>query len=164
MNDDIRVSDADRERVAEQLREHYAAGRLSTDELDERITATLGARTFRDLHAVMTDLPGEHQLAAQPPPQNWPRPHGQGWHGRAVVPHRHGPRFLPLLVLAVIAAIAIPGAGVVLVTFLKFALVFWLVACVAAAFAAHRFRRRIRRMAQQQSLSGGWQQFEWHHH
>jgi uncharacterized membrane protein len=32
----IRASSADRERVAEALRDHYAAGRISEDELGER--------------------------------------------------------------------------------------------------------------------------------
>jgi len=37
MTDDrIRVSDADRDRAAARLREHFAEGRLSPDELDER--------------------------------------------------------------------------------------------------------------------------------
>ena len=44
MSDDrIRVSDADRERAAARLREHFAEGRLSPDELDERIAAALTA-------------------------------------------------------------------------------------------------------------------------
>ena len=33
----IRVSDADRDRVTARLREHFAEGRLTSDELDERI-------------------------------------------------------------------------------------------------------------------------------
>ena len=57
MDDRIRVSDADRERVAERLREHFAQGRLSSEELDERISAALGAKTFGDLRRIMTDLP-----------------------------------------------------------------------------------------------------------
>jgi hypothetical protein len=157
MNDNIRVSDADRERVAESLREHYAEGRLSSEELDERITATLSARTYRDLRAVMSDLPGAQQMAPQPQPGVRP-PH---WPGRPVVLHRRGPRIFPLLALALIAAIAIPGAGFVFVAFLKVVLVFWLVACVAGIIAANRFRRRIRRIAAQQG-PGSWQHFEWH--
>jgi hypothetical protein len=159
MNDNIRVSDADRERVAAQLREHYAEGRLSSEELDERISATLNARTYRDLRAVMTDLPDGQQMA--PPQQAWagsPR-----WSGRPVRVYRRGPRILPLLALALIAAIAIPGAGFVFVVFLKVALVFWLVTCIAGIFAASRFRRRNRRITAQQGARGNWQQFEWHH-
>ena len=42
---DIRASDADRDRVVEKLRDHAAAGRLTTDELEERVDAALVART-----------------------------------------------------------------------------------------------------------------------
>ncbi|HKA95790.1 MAG TPA: DUF1707 domain-containing protein, partial [Streptosporangiaceae bacterium] len=41
MDDRIRVSDADRDRVAARLRDHFAEGRLTQDELDERISAAL---------------------------------------------------------------------------------------------------------------------------
>ena len=44
--DRIRVSDADRERVTARLREHFAEGRLTREELDERITAALSAKTI----------------------------------------------------------------------------------------------------------------------
>ena len=57
MNDHIRVSDADRERVAGQLRDQYAEGRLTADELDDRITATLSAKTVAELRRVTADLP-----------------------------------------------------------------------------------------------------------
>src|SRR5580704_8005187 len=73
MDDRIRVSDADRERVTARLREHYAEGRLSVDELDDRVSAALGARTFGDLRRVMVDLP-EPALA----PPGGPVPPG-GW-------------------------------------------------------------------------------------
>ena len=44
MDDHIRVSDADRERVTSRLREHFAEGRLTSDELDERVSAALSYR------------------------------------------------------------------------------------------------------------------------
>jgi hypothetical protein len=158
MNQNIRVSDADRERVAEGLREHYAEGRLSAEELDERITKTLNAKTVADLGAVMTDLPDDQRMAQQPQLQA-PKP--PRWSGRPVVVYRRGPRILPLLVLALIAAVAIPGAGWIFVAFLKVALLFWLVACIAGIFAANRFRRRFRRLVQQPGVSSKWQQSEW---
>jgi hypothetical protein len=58
MNDQIRVSDADRDRAAGLLRVHFAAGRLTADELTDRIAATLVATTFSDLRQVLADLPG----------------------------------------------------------------------------------------------------------
>jgi hypothetical protein len=53
----IRVGDADRDATATQLREHYAAGRLTLDELNERLEQTFAARTGADLNAVIRDLP-----------------------------------------------------------------------------------------------------------
>ena len=53
----LRASHADRERAIAALRDHYAEGRLSYEELGERITAALNARTFGDLRRVLADLP-----------------------------------------------------------------------------------------------------------
>ena|SRR5580700_2145936 len=53
----VRVSDADREFVAAQLREHYAQGRLTLDELNERLDRAFSSRTRTDLNAVTFDLP-----------------------------------------------------------------------------------------------------------
>jgi Domain of unknown function (DUF1707) len=57
MDDRFWVSDADRDRAAALLRVHFAAGRLTAEELDERLTATLRAKTFGDLRRVLADLP-----------------------------------------------------------------------------------------------------------
>jgi hypothetical protein len=54
---EIRVSDQERERAAEEIRQHYAVGRLSEDELTERVQAAYDARTQSDLDALRTDLP-----------------------------------------------------------------------------------------------------------
>jgi hypothetical protein len=53
----IRVGDAERESVAAQLREHYGDGRLTLDELNERLDRTFAARTYGELNTVTTDLP-----------------------------------------------------------------------------------------------------------
>jgi Domain of unknown function (DUF1707) len=53
----IRVSDADRDAVAAQLREHYAQGRLSLDELNERLDRAFASRTNLELASVTADLP-----------------------------------------------------------------------------------------------------------
>jgi hypothetical protein len=54
---ELRAGDADRDRVAEQLREHFAVGRLTQEELQERLDATYSARTFSDLAPILADLP-----------------------------------------------------------------------------------------------------------
>jgi hypothetical protein len=53
----MRVGDAEREIVATQLREHYADGRLTLDELNERLDQVFAAKTRADLTAVTRDLP-----------------------------------------------------------------------------------------------------------
>ena len=54
---DLRVSDAQRDRAAQEIREHFAAGRLTEDELSERIQAAYSARTEGELKALTVDLP-----------------------------------------------------------------------------------------------------------
>ena len=104
MDDSIRVSDADRDRVTAQLRDHFAAGRITPGELDERLSAALNAKTFGDLRRIMADLPGPVPAplgAARPPLRATP-----AW----AVRRRHPP-FPPLILLALPAALLIPGTG-----------------------------------------------------
>jgi hypothetical protein len=53
----LRASDAERERTATLLRDHAAAGRLTPEELDERLDAAYAARTVGELQALAHDLP-----------------------------------------------------------------------------------------------------------
>ena len=53
----LRASDADREQVVQQLHTAATEGRLSSDELDERVHDALTALTYADLDAVLDDLP-----------------------------------------------------------------------------------------------------------
>lgn len=149
MDDRIRVSDADRERVTARLREHYAEGRLSSEELDERVTAALNAKTFGDLRRVMADLPA---AAMEPGPAPQPPP----WLTRPRLVVWRGPRLLPLALILLIAAIAIPGAGWLFIAFVKAMLVFWLVALVVGIFMAARFKRRLRRYWQAAGGGAPW--------
>ncbi|MFI7338436.1 DUF1707 domain-containing protein [Streptomyces sp. NPDC050085] len=55
---ELRASDADREKVAEQLRDAVAEGRLDMEEFDERLEATYKARTYGELEPLVRDLPG----------------------------------------------------------------------------------------------------------
>ena len=54
---DIRASDADRDRVVDALRDHAAAGRLTTEELEARTDYALAARYVGDLSRILRDLP-----------------------------------------------------------------------------------------------------------
>ena len=60
----MRASDAEREHAAEALREHYAAGRLTSEELDERLEAAYRAKTGQELTELRADLP-DLPLSAQ---------------------------------------------------------------------------------------------------
>ncbi len=53
----MRASDDDRERIAGVLREAHAEGRLTQDELVERIDSTYTARTYQELDRLVSDLP-----------------------------------------------------------------------------------------------------------
>jgi hypothetical protein len=155
MDDRTRISDADREHIAERLREHFAEGRLSSEELDERITATLGAKTYADLRAVVADLP---EPAPVPPQPSWPTPPRAG---RPALAFRRRPRILPLVLIALIAALVIPGpAGWIFFAFLKVVLLIWLITCVAGIFAVTRFRRNMRRYWQS-GYGSRWPHYEW---
>jgi len=64
----MRVSDSDREQSADVLREAAGHGRITMDELDERLELAYAAKTYADLAAVTRDLPGPAQAptAVQP--------------------------------------------------------------------------------------------------
>jgi hypothetical protein len=62
----IRVSDADRDRVALALREHTVAGRLTLDEFSERIELAYRARSEDELEALSADLPPLVESARMP--------------------------------------------------------------------------------------------------
>jgi hypothetical protein len=65
---DLRISDTDRDRAAEVLREAHAEGRITVDELDERLTSVYSAKTFADLVPVTRDLPATRDAAAAATP------------------------------------------------------------------------------------------------
>ena len=68
----LRVSQAERDEVASVLARHYADGRLTLGEYEERVAAALEARTGADLDALLTDLPAPapspHRPADRVPP------------------------------------------------------------------------------------------------
>ena len=55
--DALRISDADRESAVDLLSEHYALGRLTKDEFDERSDAVWSAKTRGELAPIFVDLP-----------------------------------------------------------------------------------------------------------
>jgi Domain of unknown function (DUF1707) len=58
----LRASDSDRDQVAERLRHATAEGRLSADELEQRLEALYAAQTYVELDALLADLPIDRSL------------------------------------------------------------------------------------------------------
>jgi len=116
----LRIGDAERDAVAAELREHFAHGRLTLEEFNQRIDAVFAAKTQRDLSRLTSDLPhvrsggaplpsartrpgpmltsgpsGLGPVAAGWPGTDWA---GQDWTGSSRPRHRHGiGAFLTLL-------------------------------------------------------------------
>jgi len=98
----LRVSDEDRHKVAEILREAAGEGRLDLDELDERLEAAYAAKTYAELVPLTVDLPAHRTAAeAMPLPQREVLPsrvtHDSSWavmgeckrQGAWLVPEQH---------------------------------------------------------------------------
>jgi uncharacterized protein DUF1707 len=107
---DLRAGDADRQAVVSELQRHYVEGRLTSEELGERVSQALNSRTFGELATLLADLPqlsegvAPHDLR-DPADEPTPMP----WHA-----HWSSPSFgLVLVLLGVVAMLlflfAIPG-------------------------------------------------------
>lgn len=57
----LRASDADRDQIVERLRKAAMEGRIAAEELEQRVSAALKARTYADLEATVADLPRERE-------------------------------------------------------------------------------------------------------
>ena len=97
----LRVSDADRDTALAELSEHFQAGRLTTEELDERTSRILAARTGDELELQLRDLPNLATPAPAPPQYREPR-----------ITSHLAPRLITaVVVLAVIASVLALGSG-----------------------------------------------------
>ncbi|WP_017975693.1 DUF1707 SHOCT-like domain-containing protein [Actinopolyspora halophila] len=93
MTTEFRASDADRDRVADELRHHTGAGRLTPEESGERIALAYQARTLTELAGLTEDLPRH-------PPET------------SVVRTRAAPPFAGMVVFGALATvIVLLGAG-----------------------------------------------------
>lgn len=66
----VRVGDAERDEAARELGEHFAVGRLTTDEFRDRLGRVYAARIDADLDVLLDDLP---RPVAVSPPARWTR-------------------------------------------------------------------------------------------
>ncbi len=97
----VRIGDTEREGAAWALGEHYAEGRLTESEYDERTTTAWAARTHADLAPLFSDLPLPHGRPAPAPAWSTSQPPRRPVAPRAQ--RRHRP-WVPLLVLLVVLA------------------------------------------------------------
>ncbi|RJO69949.1 DUF1707 domain-containing protein [Nocardia panacis] len=64
VEDNLRASDGDREKIVEQLRLAMNEGRLTVHEFDDRLQKVYAARTYGELSPVLADLPVPKELRA----------------------------------------------------------------------------------------------------
>ncbi|WP_030760338.1 DUF1707 SHOCT-like domain-containing protein, partial [Streptomyces sp. NRRL F-2664] len=79
---ELRASDADRDRVAERLRDAVAEGRLDMEEFEERLEAVYKSRTYAQLEPLTADLPAAAAPAAAPSAAPAVPAAGAAWPGR----------------------------------------------------------------------------------
>jgi hypothetical protein len=70
----MRISDADRQRVADVLRDAAGDGRIDLDELEERLELTWQAKTYGELVPITLDLQGPARCRTRPRRQCGVRP------------------------------------------------------------------------------------------
>ena len=123
----IRVSDAERNAVAERLAAHYGDGRLDQAEFDERVSRAMAAKTRGDLDGLFDDLPD-------------PEPTGASGTGGPAVPYRRRRGGALRAILLLVLVIAVMSA-----TWHAFAFFyvswFWIAALVAVVLFATRSSR-----------------------
>lgn len=95
----MRVSDAERQAVADRLAEHFSSGRLDQAEFDDRVGRAMSAKTRADLNGLFDDLPETGAPAATDRTDLTGQPRRR---------HRH-----PILLAALIVFVAIAASHVV---------------------------------------------------
>lgn len=116
----LRASNSDRERVAKVLHDAMADGRLTIDELEERLDAVYAAKTFGELEPVVRDLPVElTDITPAPRPVQRTSPAVLPTHA---VSHRIGGQPTSRTAIAIMSGVERTGNWVVPATFNAFAM------------------------------------------
>lgn len=110
----MRIGDGDRDAAAASLGDHYAAGRLTKEEYDERAELVWQAKVRADLAPLFADLPGADGTRA-PTRQAVRAPAYTARSSRA-------PQFSPIF--ALLAVVVLVGLTIVLTPWLLFGLFF----------------------------------------
>ena len=129
----VRIGDSERDQAVSLLGDHFAAGRLNREELDERIDQAMQARFSTELGPLFADLPGSEPMAD--------RPAGQF---RAGPPAYAAPLFFlgPLLLIGAVVTAIVLSAPWVLWVFL------WMFMC-SGFWGRRRFRHHAHSLRQQ---------------
>ena len=135
---EIRIGDAEREAAVSALGEHYAAGRLTKEEYDERAGIAWTAKTNSALWPLFADLPRPQAQAAPRPTtastSRRPRQHHRGgWPGVGMVPVLVG-----LIAVVLLNKLHVHGGAIILLG------IFWLLWAKTTS-QARRDERRERR-------------------
>jgi uncharacterized protein DUF1707 len=131
----LRVGDAERDEVAVALHDHFVQGRLTRDELDERLERTLSARTAGDLREVTRDLPdprSRRESSGATPASHHPV--------RRTHRHPHPPVVPILFVVLLVTALAAGPGGPVLGA-VRVMLLAWLALAVIGLVRHRRWHR-----------------------
>jgi hypothetical protein len=131
-NGHLRCSDAEREQVASFLRDHAVEGRLTADELADRVALAYRAVTIGELRVLVGDLPGSAAGLGHP--------QGPAARRRPAVAAVAGLGLLAVLLPSVVGIVAIAIALTLAVTVLALGLALgpFLLAGAAAVYALRR--------------------------
>lgn len=117
MNQPLRIGDAEREAAAHELGEHYALGRITTEEHSDRLERIWAARTSADLTPVFSDLPRPQPERPQPTMSDRVRSFAP------LAPLASVPLALRLLCFVVLFVLAVTHLPIVVVALLVYLLV-----------------------------------------
>jgi Domain of unknown function (DUF1707) len=152
-----RASHADREQVVGALQAAFIQGRLTADELDERVGQALAARTYAELAALTTDLPADPAPAPQPAPARQPTPARRPQNTAASRAVKAGAGAIGVAVIALGAAISVAGEPAAAAVIAVFMVVLAAVATAVVASLIHvalKLESRQRRRPRGQHPSG----------
>lgn len=141
----LRIGDAERDAAAAALGEHYAAGRLTKEEYDERVDQVWAARFDADLRPVFADLPRQASAVDRPARalQAAPRTRPPAW----AMPFMW---VAPALLVALVAIVIITGMP-------------WLLFILFWFFVFGGFGRHHRQWSQHRHQHGHWAHHSQHH-
>jgi hypothetical protein len=120
----LRASDADRDHTVSMLHKASTEGRIAAEELEQRVSTALKARTYGELEATVADLPGGR---VRRPTRKPARRSAGGWAVATV-------RANPILILFAIPVVAVTLAMVIAATLI------WAVLMIAVMVIGGRRR------------------------